>query len=250
MKKKIAVAAALMSVSFLGASSPATAQDQAAATYIYATYFNCDVTRQKRADEIVDQLDAPVMEAAVKDGTLSGWGWMVHHTGGTWRRVEIMRAPSMEALLAGEQKVNDQYDAKDKGGKLGDEFGRICNSHEDYIWRTKAGNEAAGVRGKMGFSTYFVCDATREDQADAIVTQALAPVYNKLVAEGQLVSWGWLEHIVGGQYRRLATMTAADLPTLMKARASVTQSMQDNPLGDALTGICGSHTDYIWEIKH
>jgi hypothetical protein len=36
---------------------------------------------------------------------------------------------------------------------------------------------------------------------------------------------------------------------VLEARASVTQAMMDNPLGDTFTDICGSHTDYMWENK-
>lgn len=67
--------------------------------------------------------------------------------------------------------------------------------------------------------------------------------------EGKLTTWGWMEHIVGGEYRRLATMTAGDVTSLMAARSAVVAAFQDDPLADTLTDICGSHTDYIWEIK-
>lgn len=250
MKIKMTAATAALALSCLTVSAPATAADPAPDSFIYATYFTCEVGSQERTDEIVDALDAKVYDAAVKDGTLAGWGWMAHHTGGKWRRASFIRGSSVQALLDAQKKTGDQMDAMDKGGKLDKEFGRICNAHEDYIWRQKAGSQSAAGRGKMGFSVYYVCDMTREDQADAIVARVYAPVYDKLVADGQLVSWSWLEHIVGGQVRRVATMTAADLPTLMKARASVVQAFEDDPLGDVFTAACGSHSDYIWENKH
>jgi phosphoketolase len=77
----------------------------------------------------------------------------------------------------------------------------------------------------------------------------LAPVFDKMVADGKLRSWGWLEHIVGGKYRRLATISADDVKSLMEARAAVVEAMEDSPGGDMLTAVCGEHTDYIWEIK-
>ncbi|NJO13141.1 MAG: hypothetical protein HC872_06395 [Gammaproteobacteria bacterium] len=76
-----------------------------------------------------------------------------------------------------------------------------------------------------------------------------APTYDKMVAEGKLTTWGWMEHIVGGKYRRLATMTAADVPALMAARSSIVEAMQNDPLASTLDDICGSHSDYIWDIK-
>jgi hypothetical protein len=228
-------------------TGPAYAQEQAPAAYIYATYYRCDVTTQERADEIVDQLDRPLWEAAVADGSAKAWGWMAHHTGGQWRRGEYFRADSIEALLAVQKKVGDQAEAKNK--KLSTEFGKICNSHDDYIWRRVAGAGDQQARGGASFSVYHVCDMGREGQADELIKQVFAPMYNKMVADGQLKSWGWNEHIVGGQYRRLSTITAADMTALMKARASIVAALDKNPLSAILDDICGSHADYMWEIK-
>lgn len=225
----------------------AQAQQEQQASFIYSTYFKCDVTLQERADEIMKTRDKPIWDAAVSDGTVASWGWLVHHTGGSWRRAMYFQAASIEALLAAQKKLGDQADAKDK--KLGTEFGKICNSHDDYIWRGVAGAGNQGARGGASFSVYYVCDQTREDEADALVKQVFAPVYDKLIASGALKSWGWNEHIVGGQYRRLATLTATDVPALVKARTAVVEAMVKNPLSRTFDDICGSHSDYIWEIQ-
>jgi hypothetical protein len=75
-------------------------------------------------------------------------------------------------------------------------------------------------------------------------------MYDKMVADGKLKSWGWLEHIVGGQYRRVATMSATDVKSLMVARGAVVEAFTDNAAADAFTDICDSHTDYIWNVKY
>ncbi len=89
----------------------------------------------------------------------------------------------------------------------------------------------------------------REDESDSLVKQVFAPVYDRMVTDGTLKSWGWNEHIVGARYRRLATITAADVGALMKARAAIVAAMDKNPLQHTFDTICGSHADYIWEIK-
>lgn len=236
-----AMAALLLCAASVGSVAHAQSKD----TYTYSTYFYCDVTQQERADEIVEKLDKPVYDAAVTDGSITAWGWMAHHTGGKWRRAEYHQAPSIDALVAAQKKIGDQIEAKNKA--LSTEAGKICNSHDDYIWRRVAGN--AGPRGKVSFSVYYVCDSGREDQADALVKRVFAPMYDKLVAEGKLMTWGWMEHIVGGEYRRLSTITAADVNSLVAARTSIVTAMQDDPLAATLDDICGSHADYIWEIK-
>ncbi|NJO13142.1 MAG: hypothetical protein HC872_06400 [Gammaproteobacteria bacterium] len=102
-------------------------------SYTYATYLNCDFTLQDRADEITRTLNKPIYDAAVVSGTITSWGWLAHHTGGEWRRVQYHTAPTLDALLASQKQLGDQVEAKDK--KLNTEASKICNTHEDYIWR-------------------------------------------------------------------------------------------------------------------
>jgi len=230
-------------------SAAASAQDQPAERFIYATYHYCDFSKQDRADEIYEQVQKPVNEALVKDGTITTYGWLAHQTGGLWRRADYYGAGSIQALLDAQKKMGDQADMNPKNKKLDQEFGSICSSHDDYIWRTVAGNVGSVGRGDAAFSTYYVCDQTRESQADALVKELIAPVFDKMVADGKLKSWGWNEHIVGGKYRRLETMSAGDMKTLMEARGAIVEALDGNPAGDLLTDICGEHTDYMWNIK-
>jgi hypothetical protein len=228
-------------------SGPALAQEPPKGPYIYATYFICDVSQQEHADELMQQTVKPILDAVLNDGSLLNWGWLVHNTGGHWRRALYYTAQRMETLFATENKLIADMHGKNK--KLNEEFAKICNSHDDYIWQSVAGSAPNVPRGGASFSTYYVCNQSREDEADALVKQFLGPVYDKMVSEGKLKSWGWNEHIVGAEFRRLATLTAADVPTLMAARTSIVDAMQKNPLAQAFNGICGSHADYIWEIK-
>lgn len=233
----------LWCLSFAG---PAIAQDKKPESFTYATYSVCDLNKQDRADEIFAQLDKPILEAAVADGTITAYGYNAHNTGGRWRRVQYYMAPSIQALLDAGKKISDQVEAKNK--KLADEYADICSAHDDYIWRRMAGSIGSVAPGGASFSTYYVCDS-RETQADALVTAVYAPILDKLVADGKLKSWGWLEHIVGGQYRRLATMGAADMKTLMAARGEFVAALDDNELGDTFSDICDSHADYMWDVR-
>ena len=174
--------------------------------YFYGTYYHCDVTGQERADELVESVWKPVYDRAVKDGTITAWGWLVHHTGGHWRRVSYTTAPSIDALLAAQEKIGEAIDEKSKDP---DEFGKICNSHDDYIWRSVTGSGGAMLstpRGKVGLSAYHECRMSHEDRADELVKSVIGSVFDAHVGEGKLRSWGWSQHIVGGKYRRLSTM--------------------------------------------
>ena len=246
MKNLIKGAVALQCCVLLIAAGTVQAADEPTEAYVYGTYSVCDLNGQERSDEIFMQLDKPVYDAAVADGTLSSYSYYAHHTGGKWRRGMFFVAPSIAALLDAQKKIGDQIEAKN--ADLSAEASNICNAHEDYIWRRVAGKTGNAKPGKAVFSVYFVCDS-REAQADAIVTQVFAPVYDKLVDDGKLTSWGYLEHIVGGHVRRVATMTSTDMKSLLAARSELNQALTDNPLGDTFTGICSAHEDYMWEVK-
>ena len=225
----------------------ASAEDKPADVYVYSTYHYCDFSKQERADEIFDQSQRLASEAAVKDGTISSYGWLAHQTGGQWRRADYFTAGSVQALLDAQKKMNPEGD--DKSKKLMAEFGAICSTHDDYIWRRVAGNIGTIARGTAAFSTYYVCDQGRESQADELIKSSIGPILDKLVTDGKLKTWGWNEHIVGGEYRRLATMSATDMKALLEARGALVEALDSNPAGDMLTEICPSHADYMWEIK-
>ncbi len=217
--------------------------------YTYATYFNCDVTGQDRVDEIVKNVNAPVFDKMVEEGKMSSWGWLAHYAGGKWRRAQYHQAPTLDALLDAQTEMGKRLstaknDAQDK------EFGKICNAHDDYIWKVEAGS-AGKSRGKAGFSVYFQCNENKEDRADEIFKKDFAPLFNKYVADGKLTSWGWSSHWVGGKYRKLQTMTGADHKSLLKARGELLGELfaDGNAAGKEFTEICGSHADYMWDIQ-
>ena len=80
-----------------------------------------------------------------------------------------------------------------------------------------------------------------------------APVYDKAVADGKIKSWGWLSHVIGGEYRCLSTMSADNYGDLLAARAEILETIYgdgENPAGKEFGEICTSHTDYLWDIEH
>ena len=97
----------------------------------------------------------------------------------------------------------------------------------------------------------MVCDFTEEDRASRIVDEVFADVYNKHVEEGTITGWGWLEHNIGGQYRRISVIAAPDLSSLLAARGAIFEDLfEENPIAlDRFSQICDSHTDYIWEMQ-
>ena len=125
-----------------------------------------------------------------------------------------------------------------------------CPSHDDYIWRSVV-NSDTETRGPAGFAVYFVCDMSQEERLDELVEKTFGPIYNESIGEGKYTSWGWLQHIVGGKYRRLLIITAADFKSLLNTRASMIEKFQlMEKAATEFNTICKSHQDYMWEIVH
>lgn len=230
-------------------------EDAAPQRFTYATYFYCGGGPIDRADEII-AADADRMNERVASGEILSWGWLAHHTGGRWQRALYYQADSMEALLDAYGDDDDDADDADADAAATDDsddgpgFGEICPQHDDYIWQVENGSQSDS-RGAAGFSVYYVCDINREDRADEIVDSHVAPILNQFVEDGKLTSWGWSSHVVGGRFRKLQTMTAPDMKSLLKARGEAISAVYDDnsEAGAELSEICGPHVDYMWNIQ-
>jgi hypothetical protein len=199
------------------ASSITFAQDaEPPKRFTYATYHYCDTSNEGLADKFVTEHEAPVMDELVENGTYLGWGWLRHHTGGQWRRIRYFQTDSLNSALEGIDKMGDAFDEAFADMEDDEGIGVSCNRHDDYIWQVQAGTTGVD-RGTAGLSVYFSCKIADESRADEIVSEHFAPVYDKLVEEGKITSWGWQSHVLGGWFRRLLTMTAKDYGTLMDA---------------------------------
>ena len=231
-------------------------EDEAATNYIYATYYYCGGGPLSRVDELTAE-GAPIMDGLVEDGTLTGWGWYGHHTGGGWVRLAYHTANSLAGAVDGIDAIQAAFDAADDGDdddadddQMG--FGQICYRHDDYIWRTVVGAGDADASPEAGLSSYHVCDVAREERADEIVKEHVAPIMSKLVEDGKLMGWGWSVHEVGGRFRKLQTMVGADHKSVLSARAEALEAIyaDNNEAGAELSDICGAHVDYMWDIIH
>ncbi len=229
----------------LAPSLPAAAQAPQNQIFIYATYFHCGSGMVAHADDAITKLFKSELDGLIKEGAVGSWGWLSKNTGGEWARAGYLTASSIKGTLDAVLKFQEKSD----GHPPVKTFEEACSSAEDYIWHVLAGNDARGHRGAVAFSTYYVCDQSRETQADALVKRVIGPTYDKLVADGKLTTWAWAEHIVGGKYRRLATMSAKDMDTLLATREELVKVAEHDPVDEAMISICGSHQDYIWEIK-
>lgn len=219
--------------------------------FAYSTYFVCTTDRESRADEIIKSSFKPHYDQAVEQGQIESWTWLQHYIGGKWRRVLVVITTDMESLLETSGALGEIV--SDKTPEAGRAFSEICSSHDDYIWESVpgiGGGPVAADRGSATFSTYLQCDLAREERADELIRDVLSAVYDAHVGDGQLTSWNWLKQTVGGNFRRLLTMGAADHNSLIQARAAIQEEMKTRKFERALQEfrqICHTRSDYMWD---
>jgi hypothetical protein len=207
----------------------AAQEDEPVTAYVYATYFVCDPADESRADEIVKRNYAPHYDAAVEAGDIASWSWISHFVGGKWRRVLVLTTTNMDDLLDASGALGEILE--ETTPEAGRVFTEVCDVHEDYIWSNIPG---------IGSAT------------PGIVRDVFAPIYDRRVASGDLVSWAWLQHDVGGDWRRLLTTTATDHKTMMRVRAEIIEELGEGRAERAtrqFNEICPRHHDYMWDIQ-
>jgi hypothetical protein len=224
--------------------------DDGPAGFSYVTYHYCDVATQGDMDTVIETNEKAVFDKWVADGKLIAWGYLSHNTGGRWRRAQYHVSPTIADALNNQAAIfTEIYSDNAAGGQARSE---ACEAHDDYLWALNQGSAPGTDRGDVSYSSYYVCDLNGQERADEIWAEANAPYLNRLQEEGQIASWGWQSHILGGRYRRLQTITGADYASVVQANNGLSQYADDNhpELGEEFNDICGSHTDYLWDIVH
>ncbi|QBY04609.1 hypothetical protein E2K93_09500 [Thalassotalea sp. HSM 43] len=233
-------------------STAHAAEEEKSMPYSYASYFQCSPASEADVDELVTTTYAKAYDEAKKEGAILGWGWLQHHTGGKWRRILYHTAADVNALLDAQEVIGEKLTKAIGDGP--DALSKGCTTHEDYIWQYVTGSNPEGPadRGTASMSVYFYCDITADEKIDEIVKTTFAKVYNANVGEGKLTSWGWNTHVVGGKYRKLATMTAASYKDLLAAREVILEQLYSDKANEKpaqeFSKMCKSHSDYLWTI--
>jgi hypothetical protein len=97
-------------------------------------------------------------------------------------------------------------------------------------------------------ATYYKCTQGDEPRADAIFQQHEAPFWKKEQAAGRITAFGWMKHVQGGEWRRLAYFAGTDMDKMLDVRATISKMLtapEHKELAE-LARICPNHDDYIW----
>jgi hypothetical protein len=243
--------AAILAACVVFGVGSAAAQD-APQTYIFGEYYGCDQNREAFADSIVARDLGPVYQKHVDAGHLQGWGWMSHIAGGHWRRALYYAASDLSTLLDTRNQIIEETQAG--LAEASREFTSICSEHDDLLWSSVAGStmgQQIATRSGAVYSTYMLCDISRQDRADEIMKQLIAPEIEKLVAAGEIASWSWNAHVIGGEFRRLLTHAGKDHQTLIAAVNKYNEAAGevDEARAREFSEICRSHVDYLWNME-
>ena len=224
-----------------------TVVPQAQSQSLIATYYRCSTANEGEADFIMNTVLANVLNRHVTAGELTGWGWVEHQSGGAWRRISTLAAEDRATAMTAWGQVVAEIE--DEHPNAWHRFNEICDAHDDYIWNLVAaseGNDPAATPDSW-VSTYWVCNEATEARADELMPQ-IAAVVDKHIAAGHLGGWGWYAHDLGGRFRRLWTLTAADDFDLLDGRQMVVDELQADhaDLLAEFSSICNGHVDYMW----
>jgi len=99
------------------------------------------------------------------------------------------------------------------------------------------------------YATYFLCSPGRESRADEIIRSNYKPHYDQAVEQGQIAAWTWLQHYIGGKWRRVLVVVTNDIDAALESSGALGEIISDTSpeAGRAFSEICDSHDDYIWE---
>jgi hypothetical protein len=241
-----AFAGALLVLPF--AASASAQEDDTA--FAYSSYYQCTGGLSDALATLRDDW-GPIIQGHMDAGHVSAWGVLTHDTGNPWTMAIYHVGPEIGPLkTALDTALGEYFEQHPEDGAA---FGQTCWSHEDYIWTAGPGSQPAATvaqdRASAGMSVYWVCDEGKEAVADLIVENVWAPIYDQQVADGQINSWMWLSHFVGGKYRRALVTDGASHAALLEARNQALEAAGENAaLAAAFSDVCNGHTDVLWNI--
>lgn len=241
-----AFAGALLVLPF--AASASAQEDDSA--FAYSSYYQCTGGLSDAIATLRDDW-GPIIQGHMDAGHISAWGVLTHDTGNPWTMAIYHVGPDIGELKTALDTSLGEYFQQHPDDAAA--FGETCWSHEDYIWTSGTGSQPATDvgqdRASAGMSVYWVCDEGKEAVADLIVENVWAPIYDQQVADGQINSWSWLSHFVGGKYRRALITDGASAGALLEARDQALEAAGENAaLAAAFSDVCNGHTDVMWNI--
>jgi hypothetical protein len=95
-----------------------------------SSYHICKRGDEARADEIFEEVLAPLYQKHMDMGHISSWGWYGHRSGGVFRRLETFSGADHTTLLSMQAAIYGEADPLAM-----QELYEACETHTDYMWQ-------------------------------------------------------------------------------------------------------------------
>ncbi|MHB1192940.1 MAG: hypothetical protein ACYC6F_07810 [Longimicrobiales bacterium] len=110
--------------------APATGA-RAAPTSVVLGYYQCIRSEVGKVDAFMADVQAPLMDALVREGLWLRWSWLTHRYGDEWNRVIVYEAPDLETHLRASAELTRRLAEAHPGPNP---FGQFCDGHKDNLY--------------------------------------------------------------------------------------------------------------------
>ena len=95
------------------------------------------------------------------------------------------------------------------------------------LWGGTAIAQEENAPVMYAYATYFICSPDGESRADEIIKSSFKPHYDAAVEHGDIASWSWLQHFVGGHWRRVLVILAPDMDSILDASGALGEIIEE-----------------------
>ncbi|HSW31375.1 MAG TPA: hypothetical protein VLH75_17945 [Longimicrobiales bacterium] len=110
--------------------APATGA-RAAPTSVVLGYYQCIRSEVGKVDAFMAEVQAPLMDALVREGLWLRWSWLTHRYGDEWNRVIVYEAPDLQTHLRASAELTRRLAEAHPGPNP---FVQFCDAHKDNLY--------------------------------------------------------------------------------------------------------------------
>jgi hypothetical protein len=110
--------------------APAT-NATASPTSVVLGYYQCTRSEAAKVDAFMAEVQAPLMDALVREGLWLRWSYLTHRYGDEWYRVVVYEAPDLETHLRASAELTRRLAEAHPGLNP---FVQYCDGHKDNLY--------------------------------------------------------------------------------------------------------------------
>ena len=247
MKKRVSI---LFSMALGVALLCSTANAQG---YVLSQAMECDWSQIEKADEIAEQIFAPLLDQQLRQGSLQAWAYWGQYVGGDYARLGILVAEDPASLVKGFDNYRAALFGNAGTAEAAAAFLSICQGHRDTIWKIQAASapvgDIAGMEDMYNHSGYYTCDLSRADRLAEII-EAITPALNKGVSYGFVGTWMWGSRVRGGPENYVISYRGPSHASLLEGIDKLQTIVWEQYPDEArdFTTICRTSESYMWNV--